>query len=174
MLALALAACEKAPAAPPPLTPTADEVEPTIATALAEDRSLTTLARLVSVAELGPVFDGQGSYTLLAPQNAAFARLAVGEKALSSPQQRPVLVALLRAHILPGQLTPANIADAIARKGGPVTMTTLGGTDVTFSQEGKAIVANNGSSTARLAGQAAISETGAIIPLDAVLLPPPG
>lgn len=133
---------------------------------------LATLNGAISTAELNTVFDGPASYTLLAPDNAAFEKLGEEGKALLTEDQRPVLVGLLREHILPGHLTPESIDKAIADKGGPVTMTTLGGGNVTFSKDGETMTVDNGSGAkASFKGSAAASSNGVIIPLDTVLVP---
>ncbi len=147
-------------------------VDTTIAGALNDVADMGTLSDIVSVAKLGPVFDGPGSYTLLAPDDEAFAALGQPAAQLTGEDQRPVVIALLREHVLPGQLTQENIAEAITSHGGPVTMTTLGGTEVTFSQDGDTITVDNGQgATGTLTGEAIIAQNGSIIALDRVLVP---
>ena len=144
----------------------------TLIDVLGNQSELSTLAKAVKESELDSVFDGKASYTLLAPDNDAFAKLGDKATALMSADQRPVLIALLRQHLLPGFVAPEDISKAIASKGGPVTMTTLGGTDVTFSKQGNTITVSNGDgSKASFAGAATGAKNGVIIPLDAVLLP---
>lgn len=144
----------------------------TLVASLGDLPDLATLNGAISSAELGTVFDGPASYTLLAPNNAAFEKLGEEGKTLLTEEQRPVLVGLLREHILPGHMTPENIDKAITDKGGPVTMTTLGGGNVTFSKEGDVVMVDNGAgSKASFSGSASASSNGVIIPLDTVLLP---
>jgi uncharacterized surface protein with fasciclin (FAS1) repeats len=144
----------------------------TLVASLGDLPDLATLNGAISSAELGTVFDGPASYTLLAPNNAAFEKLGEEGKTLLTEEQRPVLVGLLREHILPGHMTPENIDKAIADKGGPVTMTTLGGGNVTFSKEGDVVMVDNGAgSKASFSGSASASSNGVIIPLDTVLVP---
>ena len=148
------------------------EVTQTLATSLGELPDMASLNGAISEAELGSIFDGPGSYTVLAPNDQAFEALGNEGKALMTEEQRPVLVGLLREHILPGHLTPENIAQAIESKGGDVTMTTLGGGDVTFAKNGDVITVSNGTgSTARIVGSATSATNGAILPLDTVLVP---
>ncbi|MBX7539996.1 fasciclin domain-containing protein [Qipengyuania sphaerica] len=151
---------------------TNEEATRTLAASLGDLPELASLNGAISEAELGSIFDGPGSYTLLAPNDAAFEALGEEGKALMTEEQRPVLVGLLREHILPGHLTPENIAKAIDDKGGDVTMTTLGGGDVTFSKDGDTISVSNGiGSTAKIASSATAATNGVIIPLDTVLVP---
>ena len=151
---------------------TQEEATRTLAASLGDLPDMASLNGAISEAELGSIFDGPGSYTLLAPNDAAFNALGEEGKTLMSEEQRPVLIGLLREHILPGHLTPENIAQALEDKGGDVTMTTLGGGEVTFSKDGDTISVSNGmGSTAKLATNATAATNGVIIPVDTVLVP---
>ena len=173
-LALGAAGCSEVPPSERDGT-SAATVDDTLAGALNDIPDMATLSGIIAQAEFGSIFEGPGAYTILAPKDAAFEALGPQASQLNDPEQRPVVVALLRDHILPGQLTRENIAAAIESNAGPVTMTTLGGNDVTFSSDGNGIVVDNGrGSQAMLAGDSIEAKNGAIIPLDAVLLPGTG
>ncbi len=151
---------------------TQEEATRTLAASLSDMPDMASLNGAISEAELGTIFDGPGSYTLLAPNDAAFDALGAEGEALMAEDQRPLLVGLLREHILPGHLTPENIAQAVADKGGDVTMTTLGGGEVTFSMDGDTVTVSNGNgSSAKFASNATAATNGVIIPLDTVLVP---
>lgn len=146
---------------------TAAEVDGTLASAIGDAPGLTTVSDSLSEAGLGEVFDGPGSYTLLAPGDDAFA--PAGE-ALTGEENRAALVAVLRGHILPGHLTPEAIRKAIADKNGPVTMTTLDHGEVTFAAEGDAItVSGADGSKATIDGEALIASNGVVLPLDGLV-----
>lgn len=168
---LGLAACGEADA-PERLSAdaTATAQNGTIAASLGDIGELRTLSAALADTQLAPVLDGQGDYTLLAPTDAAFTALGDKAEALRGADERPLMIALLRGHILPGQVTTDSIRAAIARKQGPVTMLTMGGTSVTFSENGKGITVGNGASTATI-GQAATASNGAILTIDKVLVP---
>ena len=151
---------------------TQDEVERPLAAVLGDVDDLGTLSDAISEAEIASVFDGAGSYTLLAPNDAAFEKLGDRAGALMEEQQRPILIGILRNHVLPGHLTPDNIRQAIENESGPVTMTTLGDSEITFAQDGDTITASiDGHGTTRFVGSATEASNGVIIPLDTVLLP---
>ncbi len=151
---------------------TQEEATRTLAASLGDLSEMATLNSVISDAELGSIFDGPASYTLLAPNDAAFNALGEEGEALMAEEQRPVLIGLLREHILPGHLTPENIAQAIEDNSGAVTMTTLGGGEVTFAMDGETITVSNGmGSNAKLATNATAATNGVIIPLDTVLVP---
>ena len=158
-----LAACSQAETA----TDAQAEANGTLATAIGGATNLSTVSGALSEAGLGEVFDGPGSYTLLAPEDAAFA--PAGE-ALSGEENRAALVAVLRGHILPGHLTPEAILKAIEDNGGPVTMTTLDNSEVTFAAEGQTItVAGADGSKATIDGNALVASNGVVLPLDGLI-----
>ncbi|WP_370189596.1 fasciclin domain-containing protein [Qipengyuania sp.] len=167
-----LAACTAEESPESDAIETIDEGTQTLASVLAGDDRFKSLREAVEQSDLSGIFDGPASYTLLAPDDPAFAALGDKGKTLLEAEQRPVLVAILRDHLLPGHLTPEAIEAAIERNGGPVTMTTLGRTEMTFSRSGDAIVAATGEGvTARVGESAVAAINGVILPIDTVLLP---
>ena len=144
----------------------------TLASTLAGSDDLGTLAKAVTETGLASVFDGPGAYTVLAPSDAAFAELPQGM--VASDEQRAVMVALLRNHIVPGQLDAKSIAEAIAAKQGPVEMRTLGGGKVSFAMEGDALTVSAGEERATIdqAGEV-IASNGVVLPIDGLLAAPP-
>ena len=157
-------------------TPAAASTQPgnqTLAATINGAPGLTTVSNALAEAGLGDVFDGPGSYTVLAPDDDAFAKLGEEGKALTEPAHRAELVALLRGHILPGHLTPDAIRKAIEEKKGPVTMRTLGDGMVTFSADGDAITATGTDGTkAKIDGAALVASNGVVLPLDGVVKSP--
>ena len=152
---------------------TRDDGTLTLAAAPGAEKDLDVVREAMDESELSGVLDGPASYTILAPDDAAFEALGKEGETLLEDEQRPVLVALLRDHLLPGHLTPESIGEAIDRKGGPVTMATLGETDVIFSREGDGIKAElEDGGSASFAGTATATNNGVVIPISQVLMPP--
>ena len=151
---------------------TQDATTRTLVAALGDASDLGTLRSAIDATELGSIFDGRSTYTLLAPNDAAFEALGETGTNLMSEDQRPLLVGLVRNHILPGQVTLEDITAAIEANGGEVTMTTLGDGTVTFSKTGDTITVSNGQgASATNVSSATATSNGVIIPLDAVLVP---
>ena len=142
----------------------------TLAEALSKQDSLSTLSGALRDTGLSQVFDSAGSYTVFAPTNDAFARLGDAGDALQQPDQRAVLAAVLRDHIVPGYLTPDDIGTAIDTQGGRVKVQTMGDHKLTFTRDGDSyrVAAEDGSS-ATIAGDATTASNGVAIPLDGVL-----
>jgi len=144
----------------------------TMAATLGDASDLSTINDAFVSTDLLGVFDGVGSYTLLAPNDAAFEVLGEAGDQLLTEEQRPLLVGLLRDHMLPGYLRPEDILSAIENQGGDVTVTTMGGSDVVFSSEGETLtVAREDGKSATFVGNADAATTGDIIPIDSVLTP---
>ena len=143
----------------------------TVAAALTGVDNHRKLSAALADTQLAPVLDGKGDYTLLAPSDAAFDALGEKGKALSAKEQRPLMIAVLRGHILPGQVTARSIEQAIARKKGPVAMRTMLGDTVRFAKTAKGLSVSNGKQTAMLEAGDTTASNGAVLPIDKVLLP---
>jgi uncharacterized surface protein with fasciclin (FAS1) repeats len=142
----------------------------TLAEAMSKQDSLSTLSGALRDTGLSQVFDNAGSYTIFAPTNDAFEKLGEAAQALRQPDQRAVLTAVLRDHIVPGYLTPADIGTAIDAQGGRVKVQTMGDHQLTFTRDGDGyrVAAEDGSS-AVISGHATTASNGVAIPLDGVL-----
>jgi len=142
----------------------------TLAEAMSKQDDLSTLSGALRDTGLSQVFDNAGSYTIFAPTNAAFDKLGEAGKGLRQADQRAVLAAVLRDHIVPGYLTPDDIGTAIDAQGGRVKVQTMGNHKLTFTRDGDAyrVAAEDGSS-AKITGDAVTASNGVAIPLDGVL-----
>jgi uncharacterized surface protein with fasciclin (FAS1) repeats len=149
----------------------AEPVDRTVAAVIDDEDSLSALDGVIDNAGLETVLEGAGPYTVFAPSEAA---LGASAQQLSQDEMKAQSAALLRAHIVPGALTRADIAAAIERRGGPVEMRTMADGVLTFSQDGEAIVvAGPGGGQARLTGDEVIASNGVVQPVDASLAAPP-
>ena len=152
----------------------AEAGERTLAAAISDAPGLGTISDALSEAGLADVFDGPGSYTVLAPNDDAFSALGEGAEGITQPARRAELVAILRGHILPGHLTPAAIRQAIEQKKGPVTMRNLADGTVTFAATGDTITVTNGDGVkATVDGEAIVASNGVVLPLDGLVKLPP-
>ena len=151
----------------------AAESEPTddtLAAAISDADGLTVVATALGNSGLAQVFDGAGSYTIFAPNDAAFEALGETGAALREPGQSAAMAAVLRDHIVPGYLTPADIESAIEAQGGAVKVETMGDHALTFSRADDGIrVTSEDGSAAMLTGNALKARNGVAIALDGVL-----
>ena len=129
-----------AAAAPVAVDPSHIESDAMIAATIAATPGLGTLAAELRTAELDALLAGNGPYTLFAPTDTAFTRLAPGIAGdLLAPENRAALVALLRYHIVPGVMTTEQLTQRIQAGGGRTTLTTLGGQPITATLTGDVI-----------------------------------
>lgn len=169
-LALAPAGCGKSADKPA----TASSSEPgtaTLTTAIGSAAGMTTIATAIKSTGLATVFDGSAPYTVLVPRDEAFAALGDAGTRLAAPENGAAMAAVIKAHVLPGFLTVADIDAALkAAHGKPVRMTTMADSVVSFSRDGKAltVTAADGSS-AQVSGSAVIAGNGVAIPISKVL-----
>ena len=110
----------------------------TIASGLAQDSQFLAAAKS---AGLDATLAGPGPYTVLVPNNAAFAKLPAGTlENLQKPDQKGQLTSLLTYHILPGVVLAEDIGKAIDNAKGKAVLATMGGETVTATKEGDKIV----------------------------------
>ncbi len=96
--------------------------------------SLSSLVAAIRASGLATTLAGPGPYTLFAPSNEAFARLAPGvQEQLLQPANRDSLVKLIRFHMVPGVVGIADLQQQIAAGGGTAKLLTVQGEWLTVS-----------------------------------------
>lgn len=174
-LALALAACggdasETALAS----DGVEDKTSETFAAVLGQDPSLSIAAQQLDAAGLMGALDGEASYTIFVPTNAAFQALGEqGSALLEDPQYSGIVAAVLRNHMVPGVLDTAAIDKAIADAGGEAAVANFGGGVLTLArEEGVVVVREATGRKAMLDGKVTLVGKGAVIAIDTVLADP--
>ena len=148
----------------------AEPTDDTLAEAISDADDLSVVAAALGDSGLAQVFDGAGSYTIFAPNDAAFEALGEAGAALREPGQSAAMTAVLRDHIVPGYLTPTDIQAAIEAQGGTVKVETMGDHALTFTRANDGIrVTSEDGSAAMLVGDALKARNGVAIALDGVL-----
>jgi uncharacterized surface protein with fasciclin (FAS1) repeats len=167
---VALAACDKTNDSA--TTPAAKEAagDETLAKGIPTD---SKMGAALKAAGLDATLAGPGPYTVLVPDDAAFAKLPAGTlDALMKPEGRADLTALLTYHILPGTILVADIGKAIDNGKGKAVLATMGGGTLTATRDGDAIVLTDGAGgTARIAKADDKRSNGVIHHVDGVLKP---
>jgi len=156
--------------------PAANAVEPgrqTIAAAIAGDGDLGRINEIAGNAGLAELLGGTGPYTLFAPDNGAFDALGDGgADALKGEAMRPQAIALLRAHIVPGVVTRADLDAALQRGGSrPTRMRTMAGGELTFTRDGDSIVVTADNGAHGKIVEETLASNGAIERVDGLLVP---
>lgn len=102
--------------------------------------NLSTLVAAVKAAGLVETLAGPGPFTVFAPTNDAFGRLAPGTvDTLLKPANKASLVKVLTYHVVPGTITLADIQARLASGGGKTTLTTVEGGTLVVTKEGNAL-----------------------------------
>ena len=79
--------------------------EKDIVTTAASNDQFSTLVAAVSAGGLAPTLSGEGPFTVFAPTNEAFSKLPPGTvESLLKPENRGMLVEILKYHVVPGRL----------------------------------------------------------------------
>ena len=96
------------------------------------ERSLSTLVKAVTAAELVDTLKAEGPYTVFAPTNEAFAALGNEQlKELLQPENRDQLKSILTYHVVPGELTADKLEEGQKLEtvqGDSLTVSISGGT----------------------------------------------
>jgi transforming growth factor-beta-induced protein len=145
------------PAAPAPK----DLVETAVAAG-----TFKTLVELAGAADLAGMLKGAGPFTILAPTDAAFAKVPADiVAALKKPENKALLVQVLQYHVISGavmaaDVTKLKVASPVEGENLPIT---VAGSTVTFGA---------GANKANVTAADIKASNGVIHVLDAVLIPP--
>lgn len=121
-----------------------------------------TLATALTAAGLVDTLKGPGPFTVLAPTDAAFAKLPAGTvDSLLKPENKAKLTAILTYHVVPGKVMAA---DVVKLK----DAATLNGAKVMIKADGKTVMVND----ANVIATDIAASNGVIHVIDSVLMPP--
>jgi uncharacterized surface protein with fasciclin (FAS1) repeats len=143
----------------------------TIAAGLPQNSRFMAAAK---AAGLDKTLAGPGPYTVLLPDDAAFAALQAGTlDKPSDPQQRANVTSILTYHILPGTVLAADIGKTIDNAKGKAIIMTVGGQTFTASKDGGNIVLTDSAGhQAHVTKADEQYSNGVVHHIDAVLTPP--
>jgi uncharacterized surface protein with fasciclin (FAS1) repeats len=132
----------------------------------------TTLVAAVKAAGLVDALMGPGPFTVFAPTNEAFAALPAGTvDTLLKPENKDMLVKVLTAHVVPGDLKLADLR-AMVGKDGYANLKTLSGDALSIKFKGdKAMVYSESKNIGTITIADVDQSNGVIQVVDAVLVP---
>jgi len=100
----------------------------------------TTLVAAVKAAGLVDTLSGAGPFTVFAPTNQAFDRLPAGTvETLLQPGNKDMLVKVLTAHVVAGDMTGGQILGKAMANGGSYKMKTVSGDTITAVPDGRGL-----------------------------------
>lgn len=179
----AAAVQEATPVAPPVETQTTDTAaapstptpapEGTIAAAVAANADLSTLGSALTAAELTATLGQPGPFTVFAPTNAAFNLVpAATLSQLMEPANKASLATILQFHVVPGNISAAQLREQIAAGGGTATLQTVAGQTLRASLEGEQIVLmGENNSKAYIASADNAQSNGTVHVVNGILVP---
>lgn len=158
------------PATPQPVVPETVQPNSSVETApasgnvvekAASRQNFQTLAQAIKAADLAETLAGKGPYTVFAPTDEAFAALPAGIlEQLLKPENKEILVQLLKSHVVSGAVTSSQIQ--------PGNVDTLAGTPVAIQRDKDGTVTINNAKVTQADIQAS---NGVIHAIDKVILP---
>jgi uncharacterized surface protein with fasciclin (FAS1) repeats len=133
----------------------------------------SSFAKAVKASGLDATLAGPGPYTVIVPDDAAFAKLPDGDLATwLKPESRAALTRVMTYHILPGTVLAADIGKAIDQGKGKAVLATMGGGTLTATREGdKIVLADEAGNKATMAKADETLANGVIHRVDTVLMP---
>jgi len=142
----------------------------TIAAGIDQNSSFFKAAK---AAGLDATLAGPGPYTVIVPDDAAFAKLPQGEfDNWLKPESRAELTRVMTYHILPGTVLAADIGKAIDQGKGKAVLATMGGGTLTATRDGDKIVLTDGAGNkATMANADETLANGVVHHVDGVLMP---
>ncbi len=147
-------------------TTTPTPLRNTIEQVAQNNTNLTTLVKLLALANLNTTLDGPGNFTLLAPSNDAFAKL--NQSTLANLQNNTTaLRTTLLYHVIPKKM----LANTVSGNG---TITTVNGLSLPYSVNGTKVIFGSGNNTATVTRADINATNGEIHVIDGVLQPPAG
>jgi uncharacterized surface protein with fasciclin (FAS1) repeats len=134
---------------------------------------VSTLVSAVTAAGLGETLSGTGPFTVIAPTNAAFAKVDKATlEGLMKPESKDKLGGILKYHVISGNIKSGDLAKQIADGGGTATIKTLNGGSLKAMMDGDKIVltdAKGGKATVTAPDM--IASNGTVHVVDTVLMP---
>jgi len=137
------------------------------------DPQVSTLVSAITAAGLGETLSGTGPFTVFAPTNDAFAKLGKATlDGLMMPASKGKLAALLKYHVVAGNVKSGDLAKLITDGKGSATVKTVNGGSLKAGMDGNKIVltdAKGGKSTVTAADM--VATNGTIHLVDTVVMP---
>lgn len=134
----------------------------------------TTLVAAVKAADLVETLSSDGPFTVFAPTNAAFEKLPDGTvDMLLKPESKRALTTVLAYHVVPGNVSAAQLIEMIEAGGGTATLNTAveGATLTAQIMDGNVVLTDARGGTATVTQADVVQSNGVIHVTDSVSLP---
>ena len=144
-----------------------------IVAAAAASRDFDTLVAAVKAAKLVDTLASKGPFTVFAPTDDAFGKLAPATlQDLLKPENRAQLTKILTYHVVAGKLDAAAIVQQIQAGNGQASLTTVEGSQLTAKLQGENVVlVDENNRTSVVTKTDLMQSNGIIHVIDTVVLP---
>lgn len=137
------------------------------------NQDFSTLVTALKAADLVGALQGDGPFTVFAPNNAAFGK--IDSKTLNSllePNNKSVLSSILTYHVVSGKLAAADVVNALKKGKGKVEVATLNGATLTVVQkDGKIWLKDQNGSYSQIIATDVMASNGVIHVIGDVVMP---
>merc|ERR1712241_564430 len=138
----------------------------TIAAVAQATPSLSTLLAAVEAAGLAQTLNGAGTFTVFAPNDAAFGKLPEGTIAtLLKPENKDQLRSILLKHVLPVQIKAGQIPR------GTTKVKTVGGEEIEITNTGRGVSIKSSAGNANVIATDVLASNGVVHVIDTVIQP---
>lgn len=133
----------------------------------------TILVAAVKAAGLVDTLSSEGPFTVLAPTNAAFAKLPKGTvETLLKPENLETLQTVLKNHVVAGKINAKDLLKLIKKGNGKATITTVsGGTLTAWLKDKDVYITDQNGNSAKVTIADVNQSNGVIHVIDTVVLP---
>ena len=139
----------------------------------AGNEDFSTLVTALSAADLVSALQGDGPFTVFAPNNAAFGKLdSATLNSLLEEENKAALAGILTYHVVSGKLAVTDVVAALEKGNGKVTLPTLNGQNITVLQkDGKIWIQDAKGNYSEIIATDVMGSNGVIHVINTVIMP---
>ncbi|MCL4141393.1 UNVERIFIED_CONTAM: hypothetical protein GTU68_006612 [Idotea baltica] len=137
------------------------------------NEDFSTLVAALTAADLVGVLQGDGPFTVFAPNNAAFAKIdSATLSSLLEPKNKEALSNILTYHVVAGKLAASDVVAALKKGKGKVEFKALNGQTLTVLQkDGKIWLQDQNGNYSEIIATDVMGSNGVIHVIDSVVMP---
>lgn len=137
------------------------------------NEDFSTLVTALSAADLVSALQGDGPFTVFAPNNAAFGKLdSATLNSLLEEENKAALAGILTYHVVSGKLAATDVVAALEKGNGKVTLPTLNGQNITVLQkDGKIWIQDVKGNYSEIIATDVMGSNGVIHVINTVIMP---
>ncbi|SEQ41478.1 Uncaracterized surface protein containing fasciclin (FAS1) repeats [Hyunsoonleella jejuensis] len=137
------------------------------------NEDFSTLVAALKAADLVGALQGDGPFTVFAPNNAAFGKIDANTlNSLLKPENKKALTNILTYHVVSGKLDAKAVVAALKKNKGMVTLKALNGQELTVKQkDGKIWLKDQNGNYSEIIMTDVMGSNGVIHVIDTVVMP---